>query len=55
MIASEYKRTEAFCCLMKVLKDRKNNSLFKVEGARKNPLFKVLSLKANDVLEVSCS
>ena len=46
MVASEYRRTEAFCCLMKYIKE--------LEGGKKNPLFKVLSLEANDVLEVSC-
>ena len=47
MVASEYRRTEAFCCLMKYMKELK--------GGKKNPLFKVLSLEATDVLEVSCS
>ena len=47
MVASEYRRTEAFCCLMEYMVELK--------GGKKNPLFKVLSLEATDVLEVSCS
>lgn len=46
MIASEYRKTEAFCSLMEYMEE--------LEGGKKNPLFKVLSLEANDVLEVSC-
>ena len=44
MVAS---RTEAFCCLMEYMKE--------LEDGKKNPLFKVLSLEATDVLKVSCS
>ena len=47
MVASEYKRTEAFCCLMEYM--------IRLEGAKKNPLFKVLDVKADDILEVSYS
>ena len=45
MVASEFKRTEAFCCLMEYMKE--------LNDGRKNPLFKVLGLEANDLLEVS--
>ena len=44
MVAAKCKRTEAFDCLME--------HMMKFEGANKNPLFKVLALKANDVLKV---
>ena len=47
MVASEYKRTEAFCCLMEYI--------IQLEGTRQNPLFKVLDVKADIVLEVSYS
>ena len=46
IVASEYRRTEAFYCLMEYMKD--------LEGGKMNPLFKVLSLEATDILEVSC-
>ena len=45
MTASEHKITEAFCCLMEYMVELK--------GGRKNPLFKVLNLEADNVLEVS--
>ena len=44
MVAAKHERTEAFSCLMEYMMN--------LEGANKDPLFKVLALKANLVLKV---
>lgn len=44
MVAARCERAEAFDCLMYYM--------MMLEGPKKNPLFKVLDLKADDVLKV---
>lgn len=44
MVAARCERAEAFDCLMYYM--------MKLDGPKRNPLFKVLALKADDVLKV---
>ena len=44
MVAARRERAEAFDCLMYYM--------MKLKGPKRNPLFKVLALKADDVLKV---
>ena len=46
MVASEFAKSEAFCLLMEYMME--------LQVLEKNPLFEVIKLKANNVLQVSC-